>query len=67
WAKPPEQPARKAVWIASSATDGKTGLLISVFSPWLMMSGALKEGWRALLKRPTPIGTVRIRSVPPAA
>ncbi|HEY3290215.1 MAG TPA: SDR family oxidoreductase [Anaerolineae bacterium] len=66
WAKPPEQPARKAVWIASSATNGKTGLLISVFSPWLMMSGALKEGWRALLKRPTPIDTVRIRSVPPA-
>ena len=26
WANPPEVPAQKAVWIASAATDGKTGL-----------------------------------------
>ena len=31
--KPPEAPARKAVWLASSATDGRTGLEVSVFNP----------------------------------
>ncbi len=65
WAKPPELPARKAAWLASAATDGKTGLLVNVFSPWLMISGALKEGWRSLLKRPTPPTPVRMHSVPP--
>ncbi|RPH62755.1 MAG: hypothetical protein EHM81_01575 [Chloroflexi bacterium] len=28
----PDYPARKAVWAASSTTDGKTGLLINSFS-----------------------------------
>ncbi len=50
WAKPPEVPAKKALWIASSATDGKTGLLVNIFSPWAMLAGAVKEGSRSLRK-----------------
>ena len=65
WAKPPEFPARKAAWLASPATDGKTGLMVSCFSPWVLVSGALKEGWRSLLKRPTPPTPVRMHSLPP--
>ena len=64
-AKPPEIPARKAVWLASAATDGKTGLLISMFSPWTMLRGALREGLRALLKRPSPPLDIHIQSIPP--
>ena len=65
WAKPPEIPAQKAVWIASSATDGKTGLLVSLFSPWTMLQGALKEGVRALLKQPASGPEIKIRKIAP--
>lgn len=65
WAKPPEVPAQKAVWIASSATDGKTGQLISIFSPWTMLSGAAKEGLRKLSKKSTAGSEIRIQSIPP--
>ncbi|MEO8394559.1 MAG: SDR family oxidoreductase [Chloroflexota bacterium] len=30
WANPPEVPAERALWLASSATDGKTGLEVKV-------------------------------------
>ena len=65
WAKPVEVPAQKAVWIASSATDGKTGKLINIFSPATMLGGALKEGLRALRKTPANGNGIKVRSVPP--
>lgn len=65
WAKPPEIPGQKAVWIASSATDGKTGLLISLFSPWVAMGGALKEGFRSLRRQPANGPEIKIRSIAP--
>ena len=64
WAKPVEIPAKKVVWIASAATDGKTGLLIKTLSPWVMLVGALKEGARILLKKPAPDMDIRMRTVP---
>ncbi len=42
WAKTPEVAAQKAVWIASAATDGKTGLVVSASSTWTMLSGAVE-------------------------
>ena len=51
-AKPPEAPAEKAVWLASPATDGKTGLLVSFSTPWTMAGGAIREGLRALCRQP---------------
>lgn len=65
WARPPEIAAQKALWIASSATDGKTGLLVNSFTPWVALQGALKEGLRALLKRPIPEQHFTIKSIPP--
>ncbi|MBN2005885.1 MAG: SDR family oxidoreductase [Anaerolineae bacterium] len=65
WAKPAEFPAQKAVWIASSATDGKTGLLVSLFSPVTMLQGALKEGWRVLLGKPAPDMDLHIKTIAP--
>lgn len=66
WAKPPEMPAKRLAWLASPATDGKTGLEVSVFSLGLQLQGALKEGLRALFKRPVPPTPVRMKRIPPA-
>ena len=51
WGNPPRVPAEKAVWLASPATDGKTGLIVRVFGPRMMIGGALREGWRRLTGR----------------
>lgn len=65
WAKPPEVPAQKVAWIASSATDGKTGQLINIFSPWGMLTGAVREGVRALFKRPAGGPDIELHSIDP--
>lgn len=65
WAKPPEAVAQKAVWLASPATDGKTGLIVNLFSPWKMMGGAAREGVNALLRRPSPPIDVHLSTIPP--
>lgn len=65
WARPPETPAQKAVWIASSATDGRTGLLISLLSPWTLLQGALREQVRALFRRPAVGPEIKIRTIQP--
>jgi hypothetical protein len=67
WAKPPEVAAQKAVWLASSATDGKTGLVMNLFSPWKMIGGAAREGLNSVLKRPTAPIDIQLKTVPPFA
>jgi NAD(P)-dependent dehydrogenase (short-subunit alcohol dehydrogenase family) len=64
--KPPEVPARKAVWLASSATDGRTGLEVSVFNPLAAMFGFMREGIRGVAGRPDDWPRPNITSVPPA-
>jgi glucose 1-dehydrogenase len=51
--KKPEVAARKALWLASSATDGKTGLDVSVGSSLNFLLGFLRESLRGLLRLPT--------------
>jgi NAD(P)-dependent dehydrogenase (short-subunit alcohol dehydrogenase family) len=65
WAKPVEVPAQKAVWIASAATDGKTGQLVNIFSPATVLGGAFQEGLRKLRKSPANGDGIKMRSVPP--
>jgi NAD(P)-dependent dehydrogenase (short-subunit alcohol dehydrogenase family) len=65
WAKTPEVAAQKAVWIASPATDGKTGLVVSASSPGSMLRGTLKEGWRAMRGKPAGGPEIKIRSIEP--
>ena len=65
-AKPPEIPAKMAVWLASSASDGRGGKLVSVSSPVRMLGSALQEGLRAVFQRPAAEPDVRVRSLPPA-
>lgn len=66
WANPPEIPAQKAVWLASSATDGRTGLSVTSLTPARLLGGVLKEGWRVLRRQPAPEMKLNVRSVPAA-
>lgn len=59
-AKPAEVPAQKAVWLASAATDGKTGLLVSLTSPLGMFARLLS----APLHRSEAPVEIRIKTIP---
>jgi len=65
WAKPGEVPARKAVWLASAATDDKTGLETNVFSQWVMLKGAVREGLRRLLGQKAPEQDIQMKVIAP--
>jgi len=61
--KKPEVVARKALWLASSATDGRTGLDVSVGSRLSFMLGFLREGLRRLLRLPTRSVVMNVKSI----
>lgn len=67
WAKPPEAVTEKAVWLASSATDGKTGLEVSLFTTGEMLNGASRELLRRIFRRPGSAIDVNIKIIPPAS
>jgi len=64
--KPPEVPARKAVWLASSATDGRTGLEVYLFNPITALLSFLSDRVRRLAGQKTDGPQPVITSVPPA-
>jgi NAD(P)-dependent dehydrogenase (short-subunit alcohol dehydrogenase family) len=64
WAKAPEVPAEKVVWLASAATDRKTGLFVSEMGPRSMAGGALREGVRRLLRRPASDTPMSVQTLP---
>jgi NAD(P)-dependent dehydrogenase (short-subunit alcohol dehydrogenase family) len=66
WGNLPHVPANKAVWLASAATNGKTGLEVSVLTPGLVVRGALGELARRLFRRPVTIKEVKVTDIPPA-
>lgn len=66
WGRPPEEPAQRLVWLASSATDGKTGLDLRVLTPAAMVGGVLRAAGRRLARRPEPLFALHTRTVPPA-
>lgn len=63
WANPPEVPAERALWLASAATDGKTGLVVKVLGPGRMLRGLLDEVGRRLTGRGVPV-ELDVHSVP---
>ena len=65
WANPPSVPAETAVWLASSATDGKTGLKKTVLTPTKVVGGLLRDVGRRATGKPAPDTTLNIQSVPP--
>jgi NAD(P)-dependent dehydrogenase (short-subunit alcohol dehydrogenase family) len=62
----PQVPARKAVWLASSATDGKTGLYIRTGSGLAVLLGFLREGLRQLLRLPVREVDIHTKIIPSA-
>jgi glucose 1-dehydrogenase len=66
WGNPPEVPAQRAVWLASSATDGKTGLIIKQLGPIQLAGGLLREATRRLLGQPQPEMPLQVDTVQPA-
>ena len=51
WAQEAEVPAQRAVWLASSATDGQTGRIVRAAGIGWMLRGALREGWQRLRRQ----------------
>jgi glucose 1-dehydrogenase len=66
WANPPEIPAQKAVWLASSATDGRSGLEIQMIDPLTLVSGLVREGVRRLTGKRLPPVELQISVIEPA-
>ena len=65
WANPPTVPAEMAVWLASPATDGKTGLERHVLTMPRIASGLLRDGIRLLRRQPVAAVPLEIHSVEP--
>jgi glucose 1-dehydrogenase len=65
WARPPEEAAEKAVWLASSASDGKTGKRVKLMGMGLLLGGAVLEGFRRL-QGSLPPQRVKLKVLPPA-
>jgi glucose 1-dehydrogenase len=66
WANPPEIPAEKAVWLASSATDGRTGLEIKELNLFHILSGILRLGIRRLSGQKGSDYQMQVRTVAPS-
>jgi NAD(P)-dependent dehydrogenase (short-subunit alcohol dehydrogenase family) len=64
--KPPEVPARKAVWLASSATDGKTGLVVHSGSGLSILLGFLAEGLKNVFHLPVRPVEIHTKVIPSA-
>ncbi len=62
----PEVAARKALWLASSATDGKTGLDVAVGSSLHFVTGFLREGLRNLFHLPARPVEMNVKVIPSA-
>ena len=63
---PPALPASKAVWLASAATDGRTGLHINLLGPSTMLKGVGRELWRIITRQPPPPLNSKITLIAPA-
>ena len=64
--KKPDIPARKALWLASAATDGKTGLDVHLGSRLTFLGGFLREGLRTLFRRPAHEVVLNVEVIPSA-
>jgi len=61
WGNVPDVPAQKVVWMASSATDGRNGLMVNFLSFGRMMAGVGKELWRWITRAPITTPTIKVR------
>ncbi len=65
WGNDADVPAEKALWLASPATDGKTGQMVTVLTLGFMLRRALLTGLRWLIRRPAEMMDLKISTVAP--
>ena len=66
WANPPSVPAEKAVWLASAATDGKTGLEVRILTPGKQIAGLLRELRRLVQHQPPRDTSLKLKIIAPS-
>lgn len=64
-AHPPSKAAKKAIWIASAATDGKTGKIYSMTSTLSMLAGGVSYLWQKVTRQATTETDLQINTVEP--
>jgi NAD(P)-dependent dehydrogenase (short-subunit alcohol dehydrogenase family) len=63
WGNPPSVPAQRVVWLVSSATDGRNGLVERQLNGVAMLRGLLREGWRRFTGTPAPAFELNVHAV----
>lgn len=63
WGNKPDVPAQKALWLASSATDGKTGLAVSVLTTPRLIAGIVRDIVRRVRRQPAPDTSLDIHTI----
>ncbi|MFN8382259.1 MAG: SDR family oxidoreductase [Anaerolineales bacterium] len=63
WGNDVDVPSQKALWLASSATDGKSGLMVNVLTTQLMLSRIIALPFRKLFSNPAKLLDLNITSV----
>jgi len=66
WANPPSVPAEKAVWLASAATDGKTGLQVHILTPGKQIAGLLRELRHLMQRQPARDTSLQLTMIAPS-
>ena len=65
WGNDADVPAEKALWLASPATDGKNGTMVTVLTKRMMISRLIALPFRKLLNRSTellPLNVISVKS-----
>ncbi|GLV58912.1 hypothetical protein KDH_57400 [Dictyobacter sp. S3.2.2.5] len=65
WGNPPAVPAERVVWLASSATDKKTGLEVRVLGKKEQLAGLWRELQRKRKHQPAPDTTIDVTTIEP--
>jgi glucose 1-dehydrogenase len=65
WGNEAEVPAQKAVWLASSATDGRNGLQVTVLTTRFMLTRLIQQAFNRLIQKPAELMDLNITSVEP--
>ena len=63
WGNDADVPAEKALWLASPATDGKNGTMVTVLTKRMMLSRLIALPFRKLLNRSTELLPLNVTSV----
>lgn len=65
WGNEADVPAQKALWLASPASDGKSGRMVTVLTAGFMLGRLISTGLRWLMRAPLDLMDLKISSVEP--